>query len=360
MERYIVVDNYCGWPKLTLMPDDSINMNMHNRPSHGSADGYVECWKSTDGGRSFKFAGVPVYPEKGEARIDEAAGLAFNGDYLTIVDRRGTADKTPSMARSEDGGKTYQITHKQFRLAETGDTTCLFPYGSIVKAGRSRLAFNFWTPLGQKNYKGFGTDEHVSHACVSDNDGHTWKAGVIDRGINETALLFYNDLHGIAVARIDAGGKGDGTRPDSGGGMRLYRTGDGGMTWTFESQIISACMFPAHLLQLADGETLMTYGFRFANMHGIMAQLSNDHGRTWSEPNVLVHYPAVDSGYPSSVQLADGSLVTAYYCSGCPQHNRYHVGVLKWKLTDLLESRWIGRPARFRRGTDREVTDWSD
>lgn len=353
MERYIVVDNYCGWPKLTLMPNGDINMNMHNRPSHGSADGYVECWKSVDGGRSFQFSGVPVHPARGEARIDEAAGLALNGDYLTIVDRRNTEDRTPTMARSKDGGKTFVITHPQFRVAETGDTTALFPYGSIVGIDGKRLAFNFWTPLDQN----FGADEHASYVCTSDDDGHTWKAGMIDRGINEAALLFYDDLHGIAAARIDTGGSA--ARPDSGGGMNLYRTADGGKSWTLESRITSACMYPAHLLRLVGGETLMTYGFRFANLHGIIASVSSDQGRTWSEPNVLVQYPAVDSGYPSSVQLADGSLVTAYYCSGCREHKRYHVGVIKWNLSDLLESRWIGRPARFRRGTDDEVTDWS-
>ena len=30
MERYVVVDNVCGWPKLTLMDDGSINLDIHN------------------------------------------------------------------------------------------------------------------------------------------------------------------------------------------------------------------------------------------------------------------------------------------------------------------------------------------
>ena len=58
MERYIAIDNVCGWPKLTLMDDGSINLDIHNKPSHGSPDGSAECWKSVDGGKTFKLYGV--------------------------------------------------------------------------------------------------------------------------------------------------------------------------------------------------------------------------------------------------------------------------------------------------------------
>jgi len=36
-------------------------------------------------------------------------------------------------------------------------------------------------------------------------------------------------------------------------------------------------------------------------------------------------------GYPASVQAADGTLVTAYYASSVPAHQRYHMGVVRWK-----------------------------
>jgi len=53
MERYIAIDNVCGWPKLTLMDDGSINLDIHNKPSHGSPDGSAECCKSVDGGKTY-------------------------------------------------------------------------------------------------------------------------------------------------------------------------------------------------------------------------------------------------------------------------------------------------------------------
>ena len=39
----------------------------------------------------------------------------------------------------------------------------------------------------------------------------------------------------------------------------------------------------------------------------------------------------VDGGYPSSIQLEDGSILTAYYCSRLPWHQRYHMGVVFWQ-----------------------------
>ena len=38
-----------------------------------------------------------------------------------------------------------------------------------------------------------------------------------------------------------------------------------------------------------------------------------------------------DGSYPSSVQLADGTIVTAYYCQRIATHQRYHMGVVFWE-----------------------------
>ena len=74
---------------------------------------------------------------------------------------------------------------------------------------------------------------------------------------------------------------------------------------------------------------------------------SRDGGETWSLPVVLLSCPArdwhkTDTGYPSSVQLDDGSIVTAYYfgpkkpefaAHALPWHQRYHMGIAKWDLS---------------------------
>jgi hypothetical protein len=42
--------------------------------------------------------------------------------------------------------------------------------------------------------------------------------------------------------------------------------------------------------------------------------------------------PQTDGGYPSTVLAADGTYVTAYYSRGVPAHQRYHMGVIRWRL----------------------------
>src|SRR5690606_28819034 len=84
---------------------------------------------------------------------------------------------------------------------------------------------------------------------------------------------------------------------------------DGGKTWS-EPHSIGVWGLPSHLLKLNDGRLLMTYGHRRASF-GNQARLSEDHGKTWGEPIVVSgDGVGVDLGYPSTVQLADGSLLT--------------------------------------------------
>ena len=66
-----------------------------------------------------------------------------------------------------------------------------------------------------------------------------------------------------------------------------------------------------------------------------------------------VPWKETDHGYPSSAQLDDGTIVTAYYFGGrkgeeqyggradlpnshgLPWHRRYHMGVMRYRLEDL-------------------------
>ncbi len=69
----------------------------------------------------------------------------------------------------------------------------------------------------------------------------------------------------------------------------------------------------SHLLRLKDGRLLMTYGFR-RKPYGNQARVSSDHGQTWSKPLTISDDGiGSDLGYPSTVQLDDGTLLTVWY-----------------------------------------------
>ena len=87
---------------------------------------------------------------------------------------------------------------------------------------------------------------------------------------------------------------------------------DGGKTWS-EPHSIGVWGLPSHLLRLRDGRLVMSYGHRRAPL-GNQARVSSDHGKTWSEPMLIsADGTSGDLGYPSTVQLDDGSLLTVWY-----------------------------------------------
>jgi hypothetical protein len=87
---------------------------------------------------------------------------------------------------------------------------------------------------------------------------------------------------------------------------------DDGQTWS-RPHPIGVWGLPSHLLRLTENRLLMTYGHRRPPF-GSQARVSSDHGRTWSEPlTVSADGITGDLGYPSTVQLADGSLLTVWY-----------------------------------------------
>ena len=87
---------------------------------------------------------------------------------------------------------------------------------------------------------------------------------------------------------------------------------DGGRTWSVPHSI-GVWGLPSHLTKLRDGRLLMSYGYRRAP-YGNLARVSADDGQTWSEPLTISDDGAgYDLGYPSTVELDDGTLLTVWY-----------------------------------------------
>ncbi|MBK8505281.1 MAG: exo-alpha-sialidase [Saprospiraceae bacterium] len=116
----------------------------------------------------------------------------------------------------------------------------------------------------------------------------------------------------------------------AGQGMDLFRSEDDGRSWILSGELTEAKKHPGHLTRLKSGDLLLTYGNRVE--HGVAIKVSSDQGMTWSEEKQLVHLDQGDVGYPSSVQMENGDIVTAYYSSGIASHNRYHMGVIIWRI----------------------------
>ncbi len=76
----------------------------------------------------------------------------------------------------------------------------------------------------------------------------------------------------------------------------------------------------------------MSYGHR-RKPFGNQARVSEDHGRTWSEPLTISEDGlGGDLGYPSTVQLADGSLLTIWYEVMREPRGRAVLRQARWRL----------------------------
>ena len=105
---------------------------------------------------------------------------------------------------------------------------------------------------------------------------------------------------------------------------------DGGKTWS-TMQPLHVCGSPPHLLLHSSGVLVSTYGRR-EKPFGLMAMFSRDMGKTWeTEYQLDVNPHSGDLGYPASVELPDGSILTVWYeqsQAGKP----CGLSWLKWKI----------------------------
>lgn len=104
---------------------------------------------------------------------------------------------------------------------------------------------------------------------------------------------------------------------DESPGNILWVTGsdDEGRTWS-EAKPTGLWGYPPHLLPLSDGRLLCTYGYR-RKPFGERACLSPD-GITWDPAHEVVlrdDADGIDLGYPASVELQSGRILSVYYQS---------------------------------------------
>ena len=87
---------------------------------------------------------------------------------------------------------------------------------------------------------------------------------------------------------------------------------DGGKTWS-AAQPLGFHGSPPHLLLHSSGALVCVYGYRKVP-YGQRVMISHDGAESWEHDYILRDDgPHPDLGYPSSVELDDGSILTVYY-----------------------------------------------
>ena len=253
-----------------------------------------------------------VVPPEEKHRLGYPARQQYDGSWSDV--------EGPWVIRSSDGGASWEqepvaVDSAPLPRAGTSDAVLQPPDGTCLMG------------IYGADY---GSAVCRAYVMRSSDGGGTWgEPALIARdpegrlSFEEPALARTRDGHLLAMLRCGEPGKYE----------YLYqaRSTDGGHTWTSPERT-PMWGHPAHLLALADGRLLCTYGYR-RPPYGVRACVSHDQGATWDiEREIVLRADggSRDLGYPSSAQLADGKVVTVYYFHGADGIR--HIAATRWQV----------------------------
>ncbi len=313
---------YHGWPTLARRKEGQLLVVCSGgREAHVCPFGRVELIRSDDDGQTWTWPRVLM-----DGPIDDRdAGVLETARGSILVTTFTSLAYEPILGRLPPGDKRnrWQAAHDrldaQQRKAELGvwmirstdgGATFSARYDCLVDSphGPIQLADGRLLYAGKDLWR----EGHRVGFCESTDDGQTWR-WLTELPVREgDSHENYHELHAVETAdgRLVAQIRNH-NRANHRETLQS-ESADGGKTWSVPRSI-GVWGLPSHLLRLGDDRLLMTYGHRRAPL-GNQARLSDDHGRTWSEPMIFSGDGASgDLGYPSTVQLADGSLLSVWY-----------------------------------------------
>lgn len=323
---------YYGWPTIAIDGNDQILVVASGgREAHVCPFGRVDFLRSYDEGATWTWpqtiydgpiddrdAGILVTNQgtliattftslayesqlKQAVKSKEQGTPTWNDDrlnsWLSVHNRISEKERTNELGtwaiRSTDNGVTWST-----RM----DTLVNSPHGPINLAD-GRILY-----VGKKLW----SDGQENGVVESRDDGQTWQ-WLTDLPVrDEDSGRNYHEWHAVEtasgkiIAQVRNHNKNN---PDE---TLQCESLDGGKTWT-KPHAIGVWGLPSHLLRLENDWILMTYGHR-RNPLGNQARISKDEGKTWSAPMIISGDGiSGDLGYPSTVQLKDGTLVTVWY-----------------------------------------------
>jgi hypothetical protein len=313
---------YCGWPTVARRQNGQLIVSWSGqRAGHICPFGAVQSMTSDDDGASWTWprtlldsaiddrdSGV-LETARGSLLVTTFTSLAYEAALPKVKPERKAAwlaahNRLPAeqrqaelgqwLVRSTDGGLTWSTRLPTIVNSPHGPIQLLD--GRLLYAGKE-----LWT--GEKRVG----------VAVSEDDGQTWKWLAAIPARTGDAVKDYHELHAVEaddgklIVHIR-----NHNQANAGETLQSEST-DRGKTWS-EPRSIGVWGLPSHLLRLrSDRRLLMTYGHRRPPF-GNQARLSTDHGATWSEPFIISgDGPGGDLGYPSTVELADGTFLTVWY-----------------------------------------------
>lgn len=339
LDRCVVCENkekpfsYFGWPTVARLPDATLAAVCSGfRVAHICPYGKAVICYSKDEGKSW----TKPEPVIDTPLDDRDAGITAFGDNCVIVTSfNNTVDFQREINRKNTGelhdqteahldsvactdaedkylGSTYRISH------DGGKT-----YGEIMRIPVTCPHGPIALPDGDLFYVGcvFAKEEICGGTptiqCYRIKpDGRYSYVSSIENAGDAFGPLYACEPHAILLP--------DGKIIVQ---IRMQRTGehrvftiyqsesyDMGKSFTKPHAVLSENGgSPPHLIRHSGGTLISVYGYR-QPPYGIRVMFCDDNGETWDTDNILTDDAySWDLGYPASVELKDGSILTVFY-----------------------------------------------
>ena len=352
-ERLTVLRNGGYFPILIQLKNGMLAAVVRGGARHIGVGGRLDLITSRNGGRDWSaprtIANMP--PDSRSGAFGQAAdgrliyAFSVTGPYRDGQFVFETNRYTLWVTTSDDNGDSWSPP----RQLKTAPYEWAMPYGKIVTLpdGALLMALYGWYQPEREGGE-LPKDKLGWHpaVCRSNDNGATWSLptpmfgyapGAKGYGYHETALVVLPEGNVLAVMR---GGPWD--------GLDQCLSTNQGRTWSSVEGVVSGpdkrnrARLPGDVIRLKSGRLLLTFGHREPPF-GVEAVLSHKNTGQWDElaaaplPTTWKPLPSrkkagqwdwrthvslewnaasADCGYPSSVQLDDGTIVTLYYGVG--------------------------------------------
>jgi len=301
-ERIVALRGGGYFPVMVKLRDGSLGAVVRGGAPHVGRAGRLDFIRSTDGGRTWS-APVVAADSEWDDRNPVLGQMPDGTLVLAYAEARsyrpdGTFDLKagPYVAftvTSRDGGKTWSAKRP---LESPISNPSPFGKINVAKDGTAMLSL-------------YEMPSNRVGLLRSRDSGKTWADWTILPGHDETQVIEAPDGRWMAFTRIEESGPV---------GLLLSESRDAGRTWTNTRKLLRAQQWPYDATVLQSGHLLLSFGSRLGHF-GAGVVLSTDGGKTWDADHaVLVGWDSLntDTGYPSTVQLDDGTIVTMYYAVG--------------------------------------------
>ena len=292
------------FPVMVSLGGNKLGAVIRAGAGHVGIGGRLDWISSDDGGYTWSEPGVLVdspWDDRNPAIV-----TLKDGKLLVIYSEASTYQEDGTFSfnagnyklfavESSDNGKTWSA--KRAIELQGHDNGSVYGQGIVLTNGDILVPF-YW---------------HGGGFIRSIDGGETWNAHIIMlQGCSEIAFLEVNPGEILAICRSD--------------GLFAMRSQDNGNTWTKPERLTSKGQHPASIIKLQDGKVLLTYGSRI-RPYGIVVAISDDLGLTFPDSQkafITWDSTNTDSGYPSAVELENGSVAIIHYAVGSK--------ILPWKI----------------------------